>query len=184
MKKIFLCLGIFLFLAACKNNGSNKNSPVKTCVIQRINELYSLYGSSNDALYNKPFSESLFSPELKRILEEAVNTSKADIEKVKHSDHPDEKPLLFEGAVFSSLYEGYDSYKIKSVVINPSGTSADAEVTFEYTMSQPKVIWTDKVHLIKSGLEWKIDNISFDSIGNSKDLKASLKDFTRTQNSH
>ncbi|MGN7757357.1 hypothetical protein ACTJIV_07745 [Chryseobacterium sp. 22532] len=180
MKKIFLCLGIFLFLAACKNNGSRANSAEETSVIQKANELYRLYGGSNDALYNKPFSDSLFSPELKRTLEEALNASKADIEKVKHSDHPDEKPLLFEGAVFSSLYEGYNSYKIKSVVINPSGTSADAAVTFEYMMSQPKVIWTDKVHLIKSGQEWKIDNISFDSIANSKDLKASLKNFAQS----
>ncbi|MGK6340937.1 hypothetical protein ACMGDK_01780 [Chryseobacterium sp. DT-3] len=180
MKKIFLCLGIFLFLAACKNNGSRANPAVEAAVIQKINELYSLYGSSNDALYNKPFSDSLFSPELKKTLENAVNVSKADIEKVKHSDHPDEKPLLFEGAVFSSLYEGYNSYKIKSVSINPSGTSADAAVTFEYTMSSPKVIWTDKVHLVKSGPEWKIDNVSFDRIGNSKGLKASLKDFAQS----
>jgi hypothetical protein len=48
----------------------------------------------------------------------AINTSKADIEKVKKSDHPDEKPMIFEGALFSSLYEGFTSYKIKSVTIH------------------------------------------------------------------
>ncbi|MBB6370174.1 DUF3828 domain-containing protein [Chryseobacterium shigense] len=180
MKPIFLYLSIFFFFTACKKNEPHPQLSSEAAISKKIDKLYSTYGNSNDALYNKPFSDSLFSPELKATLEDAVNASKADIEKVKQSDHPDEKPLLFEGAVFSSLYEGYNSYKIKSVVIDPSGTSADASVAFEYRMSPPKVSWTDKVHLIKSGQEWKVDNIVFDSIGNSKDLKASLKDFVQS----
>lgn len=180
MKQVFLYASVFLLFASCKKNEVPVSVSAESGVTQKINELYSTYGNSNDALYHKPFSSSLFSPELKKVLEEAVNASKADIEKVKKSDHPDEKPLLFEGAVFSSLYEGYTSYKIKSVTINPSGTSSIAAVDFEYTLSPPTVTWTDKVYLIKSGHEWKIDDIKFDSIGNSKDLKASLKDFVQS----
>ncbi|MGG5207759.1 hypothetical protein ACQWU4_02345 [Chryseobacterium sp. MIQD13] len=178
MKQIFFYLSIFFFFAACKKTDSLPKVSAETEITQKVNELYKLYGSSED-VYNKPFSDSLFSPELKKTLENAVNASKADIEKVKQSDHPTDKPLLFEGAVFSSLYEGYNNYKIKSVAIDPSGDSADASVAFEYTKSSPKFAWTDKVHLIKSGNEWKIDNVSFDSLGNSKDLRANLKEFVQ-----
>lgn len=85
---------------------------------------------------------------MKKILEGAVSASNADIERVKRSDHPDEKPLLFEGAVFSSVYERYTGYTVKSVSINPSGTSADVEVDFEYTRYPPKITWTDHVQLL------------------------------------
>ncbi|MFN1216245.1 hypothetical protein ACKW6Q_04580 [Chryseobacterium kwangjuense] len=181
MKHLLLCLGLFTLLISCKKNETNTSAPAQALVSQKINELYSQYGTSNDALYNKPFSDDLFSPELKKALEHAINASKEDIEKVKNSDHPDEKPLLFEGAVFSSLYEGYSSYTIKSVKIDPSGTSADANVHFEYTSSPPKVIWTDKIHLINNGKGWRIDNIRFDSIGNAKDLKANLREFAESK---
>lgn len=179
MKQTILFLSAFLFLISCKKEKIKESLPPQTEISQKIDELYKLYGNSNDALYNQPFSDRLFSPELKKALEGAVNASKADMEKVKKSDHPDEKPLLFEVSVFSSLYEGFSGYKIKSVKINPSGTSADAFVELEYTMNPPTIKWTDTVHVINSGQGWKIDNISCDSIGNSKDLKSSLKDFTQ-----
>lgn len=182
MKRVLLCLSAFLFCISCKKQEIKQSVSAETAITLKINELYKMYGNSNDALYHKPFSDSLFSPELKKALEEAVGASKADIEKVKKSDHPDEKPLLFEGAVFSSLYEGFNGYQIKSVTIDPAGTSADAVVDFEYTMMLPKIKWTDIVHLINSDQGWKIDNISFDSIGSAKDLKANLNSFT--QNAH
>lgn len=162
---------IFCFIAC------GKTTPVaeKQQITEKINQLYSQYGKSNEAVYNKPIADHLFSPELKKTLEDAINASKADIEKVKNSDHPDEKPLIFEGAMFSSLYEGYNGYSIKS--INLHDKTAEALVQFEYNMVTPKVLWTDKIQLIYSDKEWLIDNIVFDSIGSSKNLKTNLTDF-------
>lgn len=179
MKQFLLFLSPLLFLTACKKEKIKESTSPETAIIQKIDELYKVYGNSNDALYTQSFSNHLFSPELKKALEAAVNVSKADMEKVRKSDHPDEKPLLFEGAVFSSIYEGFSGYKIKSVKINSDGTSADADVDFEYTISPPKITWTDKVHLINPDEGWKIDNIIFDRIGSVKDLKTNLKDFTQ-----
>lgn len=182
IKQLFLCLSSILFLASCKNNETRPSVSADTEITQKVNQLYKEYDGSKKSIYNQSFSDSLFSPELKKTLEDAIHASEADIERVKKSDHPDEKPLLFEGAVFSSLYEGYTGYKIKSVTIDPSGTSANAAVELEYTLSPPKIKWTDNVQLINSGQGWKIDNIRFDSIGNAKDLKTSLKEFTQNAN--
>lgn len=174
MKKLlFLCLGTLLFFVSC-----DKNKSQNTAIETKVNELYTKYGKSNEAVYNQPIPDDLFSQSLKKALEDAIHASKTDIEKVKNSDHPDEKPLIFEGAIFSSLYEGYTSYKVQSIAVN--GKTADAMVKFEYNMASPKVSWVDTVHLIDSDKGWKIDNITFDSIGNSKDLKASLTEFTKS----
>lgn len=174
-KQLFLYLGIFLFFISCKKDERNEANSTNTAITQKINDLYSQYGKSNEAVYNQPISNDLFSPEMKKILETAINASKADIEKVKNSDHPDEKPLIFEGAIFSSLYEGYTAYTIKNISVQDK--TAEALVQFEYNMASPKVSWTDRILLIDSDKGWKIDNIVFDSIGSSKDLKTSLTDF-------
>ncbi|MBB6330425.1 hypothetical protein HNP24_001375 [Chryseobacterium sediminis] len=178
MKKLFLLLGIFLFLASCKKNEVQPALSQDTAIHEKINELYTEYGKSNEAIYNQPIPDSLFSPDLKKVLDKAIDASKADIEKVKKSDHPDEKPLIFEGAIFSSLYEGFTSYKIKSIKIQDK--TAEALVVFEYNMASPKVIWMDTVHLINTEKGWRIDNVTFDKIGNSKDLKARLTEFVQS----
>ncbi len=82
---------------------------------------------------------------------------------------------MFEGAIFSSLYEGFTRYKIQSTDIHDA--TADVTVQFEYNQATPHVVWTDKVHCIKENNQWKIDNISFDPIGNSGNLKIRLSDF-------
>ncbi|PKF75841.1 hypothetical protein CW752_02005 [Chryseobacterium sp. PMSZPI] len=145
----------------------------------KIKELYTTYGKSNEAVYRQPIPDNLFSSELKTLLEKVISASKADIEKVKHSDHPDEKPLIIEGAVFSSLYEGYTDYKIQSIDIHDK--AATVKVRFEYNMVDPKEVWTDTIHLIYSDKGWRIDNITFDSIGNSKDLITRLTDYITPQ---
>ncbi|KMQ65013.1 hypothetical protein ACM46_12515 [Chryseobacterium angstadtii] len=180
VKPLFLYLsGILLFFVSCKNNENRTSESAEKEITQKVNQLYTEYDGRKTSIYNQSFSDSLFSPELKKTLEEAIDASEADIEKVKKSAHPDEKPMLIEGDLFSSVFEGYTGYKVKSVTIDPSGTSADATIALENTMSPPKITWTDKVQFIKSDQGWKIDNIQFDSIANEKDLKTSLKDFTQ-----
>ena len=185
MKKLFLFLGVFLFFVSCKKSETKSAINADEEITQKINLLYKTYGKSNETIYNQPIPDNLFYSDLKNTLEDAINASKADIEKVKKSDHPDEKPLIFEGAIFSSLYEGYTSYKIKSIDVmestKPLGSQADVAVEFEYSHSSPKVIWTDKIHLINAfDAGWRIDNIVFDTIGNSKDLKSRLTEFVQS----
>lgn len=179
MKKLlFLSLGVLLLFVSCKKDVVQPTSSSDAAIHEKVNELYTHYGKSNEVIYNEPVSGDLFSRDLKEALEVAINTSKADIEKVKKSDHPDEKPLIFEGAIFSSLYEGFTNYKIKSVTIH--GKKAEVPVELEYNMAAPTVKWIDTIHLTDTEKGWKIDNIIFDKTGNSKDLKARLKEFTQS----
>ncbi len=176
MKQFLVYLGILFFAISCNKKGESAASVSDSISITaKINALYSQYGKSNEMVYKQPIPGDLFSEGLKKELEKAIETSKADIEKVKKSAHPDEKPLIFEGAIFSSLYEGFTRYKIQSADIHD--TTADVTVQFEYNQATPHVVWTDKIHCIKENNQWKIDNISFDPIGNSGNLKIRLSDF-------
>ncbi|MDR6370252.1 hypothetical protein J2795_001205 [Chryseobacterium bernardetii] len=178
MKKLFLCLVIFLFFVSCKKSEPQSAASSEAAITEKVNELYTQYGKSNEAIYNQPIPDTLFSQNLKKVLDEAISASKADIEKVKNSDHPDEKPLIFEGAMFSSLYEGFTDYKIKSVKIQDK--TAEALVAFEYNMASPKVTWMDTVNLTNTDEGWRVDNITFDTIGNSNDLRAKLTEFVKS----
>jgi hypothetical protein len=42
-------------------------------------------------------------------------------------------------------------------------------------MAVPTVTWIDTIHLTDTEKGWRIDNITFDKIGNSKDLRTRLK---------
>lgn len=146
--------------------------------------LYKYYGNSNENIYNKTIPKDLFSSDLKTILEKSIKASKANIERIKNSPNPTDKPLLLEGSVFSSLYEGFTTYKIKSIQImestNPIGTAAKVTIEFEYSGSSPHIIWTDKVHLVDSfDAGWRIDNIIFEPAlsGGVEDLKKRLNYF-------
>ncbi len=177
-KQLFLYLGLLLLFAACNKNKTQPTLSSDKAIYEKVNELYTQYGQSNEAIYNQTIPGNLFSRDLKKVLEDAIHASKADIEKVKNSDHPDEKPLIFEGAMFSSLYEGYTSYKIKSV--SSHDTTAEVMVEFEYNIATPKVTWTDTLHLINTEKGWRVDNITFDKMGNSKDLKTRLTEFVQS----
>ncbi|MBV8327573.1 hypothetical protein [Chryseobacterium sp.] len=176
IKSPFLFLGIVLILTACHRK-EQLISAENAAITKTINDMYYQYGKSNEAVYRKPISDTAFSPDLKKKLEHAINISKDDIEKVKKSDHPDEKPLIFEGAIFSSLYEGYTGYTIQSIAIHDQ--KAKVSLRFKYNKSYPEVTWTDTIHLIHSGNYWKIDNITFAPVGSSKDLKTRLTDFVQ-----
>ncbi|MCQ9639111.1 hypothetical protein MP478_06870 [Chryseobacterium sp. WG14] len=142
IRLLFICVSFIFCFIACSKTASSSTD--KKQITEKVNQLYSQYGKSNETVYNQPIPDDLFSPDLKKALQNAINASKADIEKVKSSDHPDEKPLIFEGAMFSSLYEGYTAYKIQSMDIH--NASAQVLVRFEYNITYPTVSWTDTIH--------------------------------------
>ncbi len=174
MKPLFLLLSICLIFTGCRKTEIHADQDIT----QRINQLYTTYGGSGEELYDKPINEDLFSPELKKILQDAISVSKADMERIKKSEYPDDKPILLEGSVFTSQYEGFTSYKIKKIRReDPSDKSVTVDVELENAAFSPKTVWTDQVQLVKTDGAWKVDNINFGDNPDIKDLKTSLRNF-------
>lgn len=184
IKQLFIILSLSLVFTGCmKNEKSTDLSSSETEIRQKLATLYSTYGKSSDLLYSQAIVKDLFSPALEKNLQRAVDASVADIEKIAKSDHPTDKPALLEGSLFTSLYEGFTSYKITSIDISQSTSAshlqADVLVTLENTRVSPSIHWTDSVHLATtSDHGWRIENIKFsEQTGNAKDLQTSLENF-------
>lgn len=174
MKPLFLLLSICFIFTGCSKTENHTDQDIT----QRIHQFYTTYGAVSEELYDKPVNEDLFSPELKKALQDAVNASNADMERIKKSKYPDDKPMLLEGSVFTSQYEGFTSYKIKKIhTADPSDQSVKVDVELENAGFSPKTAWTDQVQLVKTDGTWKVDNIYFGDNPDIKDLKTSLRNF-------
>lgn len=175
---LFLLLSIGLIFTGCKKTEIQTDGHTDQEITQRINQFYTTYGTSGADLYNQSIDEALFSPELKKVIQDAVDASKADMERIKKSEYPDDKPMLLEGSVFTSQYEGFTSHRIKKIhTADPSDKSVKVDVELENAAFSPKTAWTDQVRLVKTDGTWKVDNIYFGDNPDIKDLKTSLRNF-------
>ena len=91
---------------------------------------------------------------------------------MKESDFPTDKPMMIEGDVFTSLYEGQDSVSIEEILME--GQVAHVKVMFQNTAYNHK--WSDQIILIKENNTWKIDNVVYEGQQQDiPDLQSNLK---------
>ena len=161
MKSVLWSLFLVL-LVSCQNKNEIEKKEIETIV----NKLY----EKQEGIYEKT-RDSLFSKALLQKIEAIRDITKKDVERIEKSNFPTDKPILLEGAVYSSLGDGFTKYIIKTVEIK--GKKAEATIDFEYN-SNPLTKWSDKIQLInESG--WKVDNIIFDTkISSSDDINEKL----------
>lgn len=114
-------------------------------------------------VYSRPFpyetiggDSMLFSRELAGLMRSAVEVERSDARRVRTSDAPTDKPLLIEGEIFASLYEGYTSFQIQSV----ESFGDSARVVVDFTNKDYKEQWADTVILKKEGA-WKVDDVRY-----------------------
>lgn len=98
------------------------------------------------------------SNELNRIIKINNEIELADMKKLE-AIHSTDKPIMIEGDIFSSNYEGITSYEIKSITIE--GQRARSVMYFEYKYTKPVYHWTDTLLLIKESNKWKIDDMIY-----------------------
>lgn len=118
----------------------------------------------NKKVHYGAVDRKLISPDLDSLINKAIAREKDDAEKVAKSDYPSDKPLMIEGDIFTSLYEGQDTFQIDTIKVK--GDSAFVVVQFANTGY--KESWKDEVVLIKKET-WRVDNVYF---GEEKDLKS------------
>ncbi|MCH6198367.1 DUF3828 domain-containing protein [Aquiflexum sp. LQ15W] len=106
----------------------------------------------------------MISNKLKDLVSKAVEKEIFEAKKMKESDYPTDKPMMIEGDVFTSLYEGQDSVSIEK--ISMEGQVAHVKVMFQNTAY--KHSWSDQIILIKENNKWRIDNVIYE--GQSKDI--------------
>ncbi|MDO8288690.1 MAG: hypothetical protein Q7T44_05675 [Parvibaculum sp.] len=98
----------------------------------------------------------LISAELNKALAEAGAAEKAHFIATKN-----EEPPLFQGDIFSSLFEGAKSYKLGQCAIEGPRAYCDIDLTYAEVPSEKPTTWTDKLALVKRAGGWKVDDIAF-----------------------
>lgn len=146
-RPFFLLAGYFglllLVFTECRNTERDRASAVVT-------RFYASPGSFRDT------DTSLLSARLRRLVASALDYERRDAERIKASAYPTDKPMLMEGAVFTSLYEGHEAYLVEQVDLK--GNRAVVKISFSNLSYNKR--WLDEVHLVQEH-GWKIDDVVF-----------------------
>ena len=71
-------------------------------------------------------------------------------------------PPLIEGDLFTSLFEGAQSFTVKGCERNTAATVCTVELRRDdNTAGKSVTIWSDKVHLVRNGRHWVVDDIEY-----------------------
>ncbi|MFZ3033824.1 MAG: hypothetical protein WA138_07415 [Parvibaculum sp.] len=94
-----------------------------------------------------------------------------------------QEPPLFEGDLFSSLYEGATVYKIDACTVEGARAYCDIDLAFVAEAGAKPTTWTDKLALVKRIGGWRVDDIAFGGawdFAQHGSLRATLRDVIRS----
>jgi hypothetical protein len=97
-------------------------------------------------------------PMLTRELAAALERARAERDR-SLAEHPGDKPPFVEGALFSSLFEGYTS--ALPLTVATEGDHARVPVCFAFADDSGRTEWTDTVVLRKEDGAWRIDDVVY-----------------------
>ena len=98
----------------------------------------------------------ILSPLITSDLKELFVTAK-EIQAKSIREHPDEKPPWADGDLFSSLFEGAQSFRIG----HPSnrGDTTEVPVQLTYRQGGSTTRWSDVLILVRNGKRWLVSDI-------------------------
>lgn len=159
---ILFLFSLLLLVFSCSSDEQSKKEISNT-----ISELYQKDWSIYDSI-----PRNLISTDLMNKIESVRKITKEDEERIAKSASPTDKPILLEGSIFSSLYEGYTKFSIQQIFIKDG--QAEAVIDFENNTVKPVEKWTDTI-ILKNEKGWKIDQVLYSKkYSDSKDLTEKL----------
>lgn len=118
---------------------------------------------------------SLLSKSFVQKIDQATAKQVASAQQLKASGSTD-KPLMIEGDIYTSLYEGATSYETGHI----EKVSDQIKATVKFINEPYKQNWSDTVVLIKEDGSWKIDNVLYTSKqGAARSASETLDQFLR-----
>ncbi|MFM7357217.1 MAG: hypothetical protein ACKO1T_01440 [Sediminibacterium sp.] len=136
----------------------------------------SVYRRSNP-FRNDSLNTQIFSTELIQLISQSKETEKLSRASILQSESPSDKPLLIEGEIFTSLYEGFT--KINSGNLGYFYVTK-AKLPFYFKNEYYHENWTDTMVLMYENNEWKFHDVIYMKQSPYTSLQERLKDFIRT----
>jgi hypothetical protein len=100
---------------------------------------------------------TLLSSGLHTLVRQTADKEKYEAEKTRNGPFPTDKPLMIEGDIFTSIYEGQDKHVIKSLAVEKE----TAKVQIEFSNTNYNMTWNDEIRLVKEKGAWRIDDVVF-----------------------
>jgi Protein of unknown function (DUF3828) len=72
-----------------------------------------------------------------------------------------ESPPLVEGDLFTSLFEGAESYKVGACKIEKESAVCAVDLDYTDPRDKSKVVWQDRVYLVREDDKWLVDDLEF-----------------------
>ncbi len=115
----------------------------------------------------------LLSVELGELLSDAGAAEAAYAKETKG-----QSPPLVEGDLFTSLFEGAETYSIGACNIEGGAGSCAVDLSYTDKRDRSKTAWQDRIYLIRENGKWLVDDVEF--LGTWEFMhKGKLKDLLR-----
>ncbi|MHA8067001.1 hypothetical protein V7S76_09990 [Aquirufa sp. ROCK2-A2] len=165
MYKYISILFVSLFISCTSQNDEN------SIIQSKITSIY----SNHSSIYERQLDTNLFSKKLINAISICRISTQQDINRIKNSNSPSDKPNQIEGEVLASLPDGFTKYDLKKIILKDNQAISIVEFRNEHTA--PQVIWIDTIVFIKEH-SWKMDNVIYDpKLNFNQDLQHLLKQF-------
>lgn len=141
--------------------------------IESLGDIVQKIYNTPNPFRNEKLDSTLFTRELFQLITQSKETEQKSRETIRMSKAPTDKPLLIEGEIFASLYEGYTGFKVLTTeVVNDT-----ALLSVEFTNQSYQQVWTDKVRLVAVAGSWKLENVMYSKPSSQPDLQQVLRAF-------
>jgi hypothetical protein len=100
--------------------------------------------------------ERFFTPSLRTLFVAAIKEQRRCIKRF-----PSDKPPWIEGDIFSSSFEGFDSFAIEKSVIDDDAATLIIKYTTQQKPDSANTSWQDALLLKKIGTTWHVDDMQY-----------------------
>ena len=150
---------LLLFFSSCNNHAEKEIAST----------IYSVYHKPN--VYSELGADTtLLSKQLSGLIASAKKVEVLDLQRVRNSEYPTDKPLLIEGEIFTSVYEGFTSLNVNEVQVD----NCTARAVVVFINKGYKLNWCDTL-LLTNENGWKLNDVRYKN--NSGSLQKTLTEF-------
>jgi len=167
-----LILFIPLFLAACAIEPEITAPAQETAAVKSA--VATFYRAADGGHNYRKLDAKLISAELNALLQLGEAVEKRSAREIAASDWPSDKPLLLEGAILTSIYEGYSKVLDIGNLRAAKGVY-QVDVKLRYDRETEIYDWTDTVVVVHEEGRWKVDDILLSD--GKESLKRNLRCF-------
>jgi len=149
-------IACFVAVAAACTGGRDDERAMRTPAATFYNTYLKLHPSGIPDKNQREQFAPVLSSALTGLLSDAASAEESYAKATKG-----ESPPLIEGDLFTALFEGAESYTIGACTREKDAASCLIDLAYTDQRDQSKVVWQDRLYLVRDSSKWRVDDIEF-----------------------